>query len=43
MSVQTFLAELPVKCFNERVVRQFPRPTEVQDDTLMIRPQIHVP
>ena len=40
--VQAFRSKLAVKAFDERIVRRFTRPREVEDDILLIGPQIKV-
>ena len=42
MGVQTLLVELAIEYLNERVVRQFSWPAEIQHHPAMIDPQIHI-
>ena len=40
VDVQTFIAEAAVEGFNGRVVRRLAAPTEVQNDTVRVRPEV---
>lgn len=43
MRVQTFLAELAVECFDERIACGLSGSAEVQNNISVIGPQIHIP
>jgi hypothetical protein len=38
--VQAFVTQLAVEAFDEAVVRSLPRPTEINPNAVMIRPEV---